>query len=405
MARFRRRNVMGTLRRNKRKNENRGWQFEKLEDRLLLAGDIEFRSFDGSGNNVDNQDWGAANTQLLRLTTVEYGQGTEGDFPALAPRLDSAANTINPRTVSNFVFDQDESVLNDRGLSSITFQWGQFLDHDTDLTEDFPPVGEATLDGEFIPFFVTDPADELPLETMIPMFRSRYELDNHGVAQQINQITSYIDGSNVYGSDAEKGEGLRAHFGGFLVTSDGSNNVADGSGDFLPFNTLGLENASPPTTGTGVPIDPEDLFVAGDVRSNEQPGLTAFHTLFVLEHNYQADRLAEALDLDEEDLADPEVDEYVYQVARAITGAELQSITYNEFLPALFGPDQLESYTGYQEDVNASIANIFSGALYRVGHTMLPNVLLVLNDDGTPVPAPSPIPYGEMRMRKPPSWS
>ncbi len=314
---------------------------EQLSSRLLLAGDLEFRSFDGSGNNELNEDWGAANTALLRLTTVAYGSGMAGDFPSLAPRLDAAGNTINPRTISNALFDQDQSVLNDRGLTSFNFQWGQFIDHDMDLTEDFLPVGEATMDGEFIPFFVTDPTDELPLGTMIPMLRSRFELDADGVAQQINQITSYIDASNVYGSDAGKASGLRAHVGGFLLTSDGVSNLADGSGEFLPLNTLGLENAAPPTTGTGVPLAPESLFVAGDVRSNEQPGLTSLHTLFVREHNYQARQIADRLHIPPSALAHPLVDEYVYQLARAITNAEVQSITYNEFLPSVLGPDQL----------------------------------------------------------------
>ena len=94
---------------------------EKLESRVLLAGDIEFRSFDGSGNNQDNLSWGAANSQLLRLTDVEYGPGPDPEvvrdvdgnlvdvtFPALAPRLDSDGDTINPRTVSNIVFQQED---------------------------------------------------------------------------------------------------------------------------------------------------------------------------------------------------------------------------------------------------------------------------------------------------------
>ena len=221
---------------------------------------------------------------------------------------------------------------------------------------------------------------------MIPFLRSRFELDDAGIAQQINQITSYIDSSNVYGSDLVKADGLRAGFGGLLLTSDGVSNLGDGSGDFLPFNTIGLENASPPSTGTGVSINPDDLFIAGDVRSNEQPGLTSLHTLFMREHNYQAGRIAEHLDLSATDLTDPAVDEYVYQFARAITNAEVQSITYNEFIPALLGPDQLESYQGYNNEVNAGISNIFSAALYRVGHTMLPNELLMLEDDGSPVP-------------------
>ncbi len=350
---------------------------ETLEERLVLSTVTGYRSYDGTGNNLANDTWGAKDTQLLRLTTVEYadGQGT------LAERVDSDGNTINPRVVSNILFDQDANEFNDRGLTSFTFQWGQFLDHDLDLTED--PVG--TENDENISFFVPADEEELPLGTIIPQLRSRFELDEEGVRQQINQITSYIDASNVYGSDGEKAEGLRAHYGGFLLTSDGETNDATGSGQFLPFNTLGLENAAPPTTGLGVPLDPEDLFVAGDIRSNEQPGLATLHTLFLREHNYQARRIADRLNLSEAALSNPVVDEFIYQEARKIVGAEIQSITYNEFLPALLGPDQLASYSGYQSDVNASVANIFSGSLYRVGHTMLPNELMVLESDGSAV--------------------
>jgi hypothetical protein len=358
---------------------------EQLESRLLFAGDLEYRAPDGSGNNLTHELWGASNTSLLRLTTVAYGPEANGAFAGMAVRADAQGNNINPRTVSNLLFDQDESILNDRGLTSFVFQWGQFIDHDMDLTEDFAPVGGAAMPGEFIPMFVTDPDDEMPMGTMIPMLRSRYAMDDENVAQQINQITSYIDASNVYGSDAVKAAALRAHYGGFLLTSNGVENLSDGSGEFLPYNTLGLENAAPPTTGLGVPLAPDELFVAGDVRANEQPGLTSLHTLFMREHNLQARLLAEKLHLDANDLADPEIDEYLYQTARALVGAEVQSITYNEFLPALFGPDQLASYRGYRADVNPSIANIFSASLYRIGHTMLPNELLAINNDGTPV--------------------
>lgn len=380
-------------RRSKRRNKRiERFPVEALEERVLLAAAMEFRSFDGAGNNVDNAEWGSANTPLLRLTEPEYGEGYEGDFPAMAPRVDSSGETINPRTVSNLVFDQDGSVLNDRFLTSFVFQWGQFIDHDIDLTEDPVPVGVPALPGEDISFFVpTDGTEsELPPGTVIPMLRSRYELDASGVAQQINEITSYIDASNIYGSSGERADALRTGFGGLLLTSDGASNLTDGSGPFLPFNYLVdgrfIENASPPTTGTGVPIAPDDLFVSGDVRANEQPGLTSLHTLFMREHNYQARRIASELHLQADDLARPEVDEAIYQRARAVVGAEIEAITYYEFLPALMGADGLSSYEGYQSDVNASVANVFSASLYRVGHTMLPNELLLLNADGTPVP-------------------
>ena len=90
------------------------------------------------------------------------------------------------------------------------------------------------------------------------------------------------------------------------------------------------------------------MFLAGDVRANEQVGLLAFHTLFVREHNRLADKIVKkykrALPS-----GTSERDEHIYQLARKIVGAELQAITYNEFLPALLGPmaPSMVKYTGY----------------------------------------------------------
>ena len=73
----------------------------------------------------------------------------------------------------------------------------------------------------------------------------------------------------------------------------------------------------------------DEYYVAGDVRVNEQTGLTAIQTLFMREHNRQASILA---------AANPTwTDEQIYQQARKIVGAEIQSITYQGFLPALLG--------------------------------------------------------------------
>ena len=63
--------------------------------------------------------------------------------------------------------------------------------------------------------------------------------------------------------------------------------------------------------------------------------------------------------------------------------AEMQAITYNEFLPALLGEDAIEEYDGYDRRVDPGITNEFSTAAYRFGHSMLSTELLRLNNDGT----------------------
>src|SRR5690606_3885112 len=148
-----------------------------------------------------------------------------------------------------------------------------------------------------------------PSTTFIPVLRSRFdqETGKDGIPrEQINQITSFIDGSNVYGSDAVRAAALRSFFGGQLKTS---------AGNLLPYNESGIHNAGPP------PLSFDQYFLAGDIRANEQPGLTALHTLFVREHNRLAAEIA-ATQFAGQDLSDAAVDEEIYQRARRIVIAE-----------------------------------------------------------------------------------
>ena len=334
--------------------------FEACEGRLMLAADGLYRPIDGLASNPDHPDWGAADAQLVRLTSVAYDDGISS--PAGADRPSA-------RAVSNAVVAQDASLINARFLTDFVWQWGQFLDHDLDLTEAADPAE---------PFPITVPAgdpDFDPFATgteIIELNRSTYDsTTGTSIAnprQQLNQITSFIDASNVYGSDAVRADALRSHVGGRLETS------AD---DLLPFNTDGLPNAGG---------DSPDMFLGGDVRANEQVGLTAMHTLLVREHNRLADEIA-GEDYAGADLSDPAVDESIYQRARALVGAQMQAITYNEFLPALLGYASMTPYAGYDPTVNPGISNVFATAGYRLGHSMLSTEILRLDASGVPIAA------------------
>lgn len=306
---------------------------KQLLEQINQAQKPEYRSADGSGNNLQNPDWGKQGSALQRLSpkdsTREPGGSTEVNLPST-------------REVSNAVSAQTESTANRKGLSDIFWMWGQFLDHDMSLVHastgnhiDIPvPTGDAYFDPKG-----TGTAS-------IPVTRSNSTVDANGVAQQTNTLTAYIDGSMVYGSDKATADSLRSFEGGKLRTSEGN---------LLPRNANGA-------------------FVAGDERSNENPALTSMHTIWMREHNRIADELA---------TKNPSwSDEKLYQEARRTVIAEIQAITYNEFLPNLLGEDALSKYKGYDPTQNAGINNEFAAAAFRFGHTMLSPTLLRLDDKG-----------------------
>lgn len=311
----------------------------------------EFRSIDGHGNNALHVDWGRAGTTLLRLMTPAYGDGI-GHVPAGQDRPST-------RLVSNIVMAQPGDMPNDSMASDFLWQWGQFLDHDIVET----PVA-APREAFDIPVPVGDPWFDPDHEggKRIPLDRSGYLMVDN-VRQQVNHITSYIDGSMVYGSDKARAKELR--------TMDGTGRMKVSEGNLLPFNVNGFDNA--PNSHDA------SFFLAGDIRCNEQNGLTAMHTLFVREHNYWAARIREQR---------PNLSgEMVYQYAKAIVTAEIQAITYNEFLPALLGPTAIPTYRGYDPRVNATVSNFFATSAFRMGHSLLSPRLLRLDANGEMIEA------------------
>ena len=360
----------------------------------------EYRTIDGSNNNLDHPNQGQANTPLVRIRDVVANPLPGFNYDALAPAYEDGIDVPrgmtdpntpggvgtwrlpNPRDLSNAVVAQgNQSVLNPRGASDWLWQWGQFIDHDFALEEPRP-----TSDAMLIP--VNDPNDSLynAAFPFIP-FRRNDPAAGTGAGtstprEQVNSITAYIDGSNVYGSDQARADFLRAGQDGMLKTTLAANGEV-----LLPFNRSvdPFPNANPPVMPGDTPPPAEELFLAGDVRANEQLGLTAVHTLFVREHNRLAAELAARSDLallvanSGRNPGNPaDVDEFIYQSTRKAVGAEIQAITYEEFLPMLLGPDALPAYTGYDDTVNAALSNEFANAAYRVGHTLLsPQIQLV----------------------------
>ena len=163
----------------------------------------------------------------------------------------------------------------------------------------------------------------------------------------------------IYGSDPMTAAALRTVVGGQLMTR---------AGDLLPYNTMGLDMAD----NIGVPEN--TLFAAGDVRANENVELSNLTTLFVREHNYQATLLAQE--------HPTWTDQQLYKGARQIVIGEIQSITYNEWLPALMGNNALTHYKGYKPSVESVDRRRVPGAAFRL-HTLLDDDVQFLNNNGS----------------------
>ncbi|MCO6047141.1 peroxidase [Aeoliella sp. ICT_H6.2] len=325
---------------------------------VLVAGSAQaqYRTYDGTNNNLGFPDRGAAGTGMIR-------------FGYSARFLDGQGNMIgdeqraNARDISNAVFAQTQSVKSVRGLSDMAWAWGQFVTHDLEMvmTDDGPEVnGEA-------PIAINDAGDPLG-PAPIPFVRANWEgTGGRSPRTPVNNVTSYLDASLVYGNDADRAAALRAAGG----------KLAMGANNLLPKNTAGLE------VENHGPLPSTDMYLAGDIRANENPLLTSLQTVFAREHNRLVDAIA---------TADPQLDdEGRFQLARKLVGAEIQAITYNEFLPALIGDGPTTpraSDHAYSSSSTAAITNAFAHAAFRLGHSQVSSNLQVRDAEGNATDLP-----------------
>ena len=144
--------------------------------------------------------------------------------------------------------------------------------------------------------------------------------------------------------------------------------TANGGGPSLP--TIMCE-PEPAECLVGCADRSQPCFLAGDIRVNEQTSLTVMHTIWVREHNRIAAKL--------EQINPQWSPDKVFNVTREIVGAELQKITYKDYLQnIIFGPtvfNQLlmsfEETGGYQPTIDATVPNGFATAAYRFGHSQI----------------------------------
>ncbi|XP_044759009.1 uncharacterized protein LOC123316826 [Coccinella septempunctata] len=336
-----------------------------------------FRTPDGTCNNAAHPWWGASLLPMERFLLPRYDDGIQ------EVRRSKSGNKLPSARDISVNIHRDKNVE----LPTVTLmfmQWGQFIDHDVVST-----VKTRSFNGSIPRCCDRSGQSPLPSEILHPsclpieVSRDDWLLGRFGVGcleftrsapatridcdlgwrEQMNQVTSYLDASTIYGSDLETTDAIRTFRNGKLQYGRPL-----GNGPLNPPDPPGGELCRSGALST-------ECLEGGDGRFGEQSGLVALHTVWVRYHNKLATTLGK--------MNKHWNDERIFQETRKIVGALIQHITFREFLPIVVGPEVMDSfelnlnrkgfYNGYDERVNPSIANSFGTAAFRFGHSLVQN--------------------------------
>lgn len=334
-----------------------------------------YREYDGTCNNLENPIWGSKDVAFKRRLPPDYADGID------VPRTGKGYQLPSPRIVSAHLH-RDEG-LHDHAVTIMTVAWGQAIDHDFTLTAEnrlkttkMEPkcCDEDRNHPDCLPIHIpdNDPFFSLFRQSCISVTRSRQGIRygcKLGPRSQINEVTSYLDGNWIYGSDPKNAKRIRLMRGGLMKSLPVFREY--GMKDLLP---LKLDD---PDDGCIRPNKDVYCFDAGDARVNEQLVLSVIHTLMLREHNRIATELYKY---------NPHWDdEKLYQEARHIVAAEIQHISFNEFLPMVLGKDIMSKYglilekhgyfDGYDPKIEVAASANFITSAFRFGHSLLPSTI------------------------------
>ncbi|KAF3430719.1 hypothetical protein E2986_12643 [Frieseomelitta varia] len=302
----------------------------------------KYRSFDGSCNNVENPSWGSAMTAYTRILFPQYFDGIQ------EPRRIGQTKKPLPGARSVSVALSTPNDQSDVSRTLTVMQWAQFIANDISYTpmrkmvSSGKPISCCRSDGNPLsPRYVHPDCSPITVPDRDPVYGQHYVrcmnyvrslpvlrsectfgpaeqasgtffliIDSNRAIldEQMNQASHFLDGSAIYGSTLKKSRELREFDGGRLRVHK------DNKHEFLPIGGTECKDG---------------CYDSGDYRVNTHPQLAVMHTIWHREHNRIANKLAE--------LNPNWSDETLYQEARRIVIAEIQHITYKEWLPILLG--------------------------------------------------------------------
>lgn len=363
----------------------------------------DYRTISGECNNLRRPKWGSSNQPLERWLPANYEDSFSQAVGWDSSKTYNGFHLPDVREVSNLIAAITTAANRDPRLSHMSVVYGQYLDHDLDLT----PLSQngLTADGQACsdlcnnvePCFPIglqndDPkiVNNLTDKTCLPFTRSASTIGSDAIyeasksisknfklenllkpvfqRQQLNVITNFVDASTVYGSTDSAAANLRAFDGkGRLRVNE---NYTDNGFDLLPEQPdVGMCLNSEARNEAGNPVK---CWLAGDGRVAEHLTLSSVHTLWVREHNRIAEYLA---------ALNPQWgEETLYQETRKIVIAEHQKVFIDEYYPAILG-ENAPAYSGYDWKVNPSVPHAFATAAFRFGHSTIHPLVMRLDEN------------------------
>ncbi|HUQ89015.1 MAG TPA: peroxidase family protein, partial [Vicinamibacterales bacterium] len=236
-----------------------------------------------------------------------------------------------------------------------------------------------------VPLIVTDPY-------------GHFKPGPHGFPQMVRPGNVPVEGDpTVTNADGRRGVSVPedAFRTGHAFLNDIAHNAAPNPGLIADADTAICDFRAVPSCQPSGTYDDELLnahFITGDGRGNENIGLTMVHSLFHSEHNrlrYYIDQKIHTLLTPAEVTAWTAVDpgsgwdyyERLFQAARFVTEMEYQHLVFEEFARKV--QPLVNPFLGGLTSIDPAISAEFAHTVYRLGHSMLPERLDRINDDGS----------------------
>ncbi|XP_052660873.1 eosinophil peroxidase-like [Harpia harpyja] len=350
-----------------------------------------YRTITGECNNRKHSHLGSSNRAFARWLPAEYEDGVSVPRGASEGKLYNGFPLPLVRKVSNEIAcTANKNITQDQERSLVFMQWGQWVNHDIDLAPSSGAGASPELQCEndcafkspcFPIKFPPDDPRMLRSNSCMPFIQSASMCNPRTFTrEQINAVSSFIDASTVYGSEDSVAKSIRNQTNqlGLMAVNQ---NFTDTGLELLPFENKTKSICVLTNESMNIPC-----FKAGDKRVTENLALSALHTVFLREHNHLVTELRKL---------NPHWDgEKLYQESRKIVVAINQIITYRDYLPLLLGEETrkwIPLYSGYNDNVNPTVSNVFSLA-FRFGHTLVQPFVSRLDDSFQPLGSFSHVP-------------